>query len=372
MKTIIYIIQKEFLQIKRNRSMLPMIFIMPIFQLLILTQAATFEMKHIKMHLIDNDRSSTSRELINKFQGSPFYEITNISFSEKAGEEEIKKNKADLILQVPKEFEKDLKVRNKAKIQLEINAINASSAGLINAYTTSIINDYNKHIISESTDLSSNTKPKVININYSYWFNPELNYINFMVPGILVLLVTLIGLFLSSMNIVREKEIGTIEQINVTPIKNYQFIIGKLMPFWIIAIFELAIGLTIGKFVYNIPMNGSLFLLFAFAAIYLFVVLGIGLLISTVNSTQQQAMFVSFFFNIVFLLLSGLFTPVESMPDWAQKFDIINPIAYFIRVCRMILLKGSTFSDIKYEFTAITIYAISILSVAVWRYRKTS
>jgi ABC-2 type transport system permease protein len=173
------------------------------------------------------------------------------------------------------------------------------------------------------------------------------------------------------MNLVREKEIGTIEQINVTPIKKYQFIIGKLVPFWIIALFELAFGLTLGKLLFDIPIVGNVFLVFGFAAIYLLAVLGIGLFISTITNNQLQSMFFSFFFMLIFIMMSGLFTSVESMPDWAQKLDRINPIYYFIRVMRMILLKGSTFKDIVSEFISITIYAISVLSLAVWRFKKT-
>ncbi|MFA5781648.1 MAG: ABC transporter permease, partial [Bacteroidales bacterium] len=205
---------------------------------------------------------------------------------------------------------------------------------------------------------------------YAFWFNPELNYKNYMVPGILVLLVTLIGMFLTGMNIVREKEIGTIEQINITPIKKHQFIIGKLLPFWIIAQFELAFGLTLGKLLFDIPILGNLGVVFTFSSIYLLVVLGAGLIISTINNTQQQSMFISFFFMIVFIMMSGLFTPVESMPVWAQKINIINPVAYFIEVMRMVLMKGSGFMDIKRQLISISIYAVLILSFAVWRYRK--
>ena len=192
-----------------------------------------------------------------------------------------------------------------------------------------------------------------------------------MVPGILVLLITVISLFLSGMNLVREKEIGTIEQINVTPIKKHQFIIGKLVPFWIIALFELAFGLVLGKLMFHIPIEGNLFLVFGVASLYLLVVLGIGLFISTITENQLQSMFFSFFFALVFILMSGLFTSVESMPDWGQFINKLNPIAYFIRVIRMILLKGSGIKDILYEIGALTFYAISILSLAVWRYRKT-
>jgi ABC-2 type transport system permease protein len=370
MRTIFFILRKEFLQIKRNRTMLPMIFIMPFVQLLVLVYAATFEMKHIRMHIIDRDMSSVSHDIISKFSGSPFYEITNFSYSDKAGEEDLKKNKADIVMVIPEHFERNLKTESSGKIQLVVNAINAASAGLIYAYTSSIIMDYDVHLITEWSNLPSNIQTSTISTTQSFWFNPELNYKNYMVPGILCLLVTLIGMFLTGMNIVREKELGTIEQINITPIKKYQFIIGKLLPFWIIAQFELAFGLTIGKLLFDIPMLGNLGVVFLFSSIYLMVVLGAGLVISTINNTQQQSMFVSFFFMMVFIMMSGLFTPVESMPVWAQKINIINPVAYFIQVMRMVLMKGSGLRDILPQLRAISIYALLMLSFAVWRYRK--
>jgi ABC-2 type transport system permease protein len=192
-----------------------------------------------------------------------------------------------------------------------------------------------------------------------------------MVPGILVLLVTIIGMFLSAMNVVKEKENGTIEQINVTPIKKYQFITGKLLPFWIVGLVELALGLTLAWLAFNIPIIGSLWLIFLFGGLFLLVVLSFGLIISTTTNTQQQAMFIAWFFLIIFILLSGLFTPVESMPEWAQIFNYSNPIAYFIKVMRMVMLKGSDFADISEQFYALMVYAFIALSVAVWRYRKT-
>jgi ABC-2 type transport system permease protein len=191
-----------------------------------------------------------------------------------------------------------------------------------------------------------------------------------MVPGILAILLTIIGMFLASLNLVREKEMGTIEQINVTPIRKYQFIIGKLVPFWIIAIFELAFGLGIGKLLFNIPVEGSLILLFAYAALYLVAVLGMGLLISTLSQTQQQAQFLNFFVLVTFVMMSGIFTPAESMPHWAQDLNIINPLAYFMRVIRMILLKGSEFRDVAGDFLAIAVMAVVLTALATWRYRK--
>jgi ABC-2 type transport system permease protein len=191
-----------------------------------------------------------------------------------------------------------------------------------------------------------------------------------MVPGILTILVTIMGMFLSGLNLVREKEMGTMEQINVTPIKKYQFIVGKLVPFWIIALSELGFGLFLGKILYDIPIEGSLLLLFSFASVYLVTALSLGLFLSTVSNTQQQVIYLAFFFMLTFLLMSGIFTPAESMPHWAQQINVMNPIAYFMRVIRMILLKGSGFHDIMKDLIAMGIYGAAVLSLAIWRYHK--
>nr|NQU92083.1 ABC transporter permease [Bacteroidota bacterium] len=367
MRTIIFLIQKEFLQVFRNRMMLPIIFGVPVIQLLILAFAATFDLKNINTIIVDKDRSPSSRELIGKFKGSTFYTIVDYSPDHNQALQSIARGTADLIIEIPQNFERDLVNEKASKIGLTIDAINSSEASLAFAYTSAIVKDYNLSLVAEM--IGQDVK-QPIRVNYSYWFNPELDYKTYMVPGILVLLVTLIGMFLSAMNVVREKEIGTIEQINVTPVKKYQFIAGKLAPFWIIALFELAFGLVVAKLIFNIPFVGSVWLIFGVAAVYLLVVLSLGLFISTISDTMQQAMFVSFFFMIIFILMSGLFTAVESMPQWAQTVNIINPLAYFIKIMRMIMLKGSEFRDIFDPFRALVIYAVVALSVAVWRYRK--
>jgi len=372
MRTILFIIQKEFLQVFRNKSMLPIIFILPIVQLIILVNAATYEMKNIRVSVVDLDLSGTSRKLVSKFQGSPFYLLKNSSFSYKEAENKMKQGKIDMILQIPMGFEKKLLTESHANVQFVINAINGQSAGLTNAYSTMILLDYNREVLIENANPSMLGGLRSIQTDYSYWYNPKLNYKTYMVPGILVLLVTIIGLLLSGMNIVREMEIGTIEQINVTPINKIQFIAGKLIPFWLIGMFELAFGLSVGKLLFNIPMEGNLGLIFLSASVYLFVILSFGLLISTITHTQQQAMLVSFFFMVVFILMSGLFTSIESMPKWAQNLDRLNPVMYFIKIMRMVLLKGSGFADISPHFWSLVVYAGCSLSLAILRYRKVS
>lgn len=367
MRTIACIIRKEFIQFFRNKVMVRIIFVMPLLQLFILAYTATFEIKTIRLHVIDLDRSRTSRDLVSHFSGSGFYKISNFTNSYVEGHEDIMQNIADQVLTIPAGFEKDLLTAGVTRVMVETNAINGSAASLMSAYTLSIIQDYNRNILS---DLSGRPAGEMFRVNWSYWFNPDLNYINYMVPGILVLLVTLIGMFLSGMNLVKEKEIGTIEQINVTPIRKYQFVIGKLLPYWLIAVFELAFGLILARTAFHIPILGSVWLIFLVAAVYLFVTLGLGLLISTKTSTQQQAMFLSWFFLVIFILMSGLFTPVDTMPRWAQIINWFNPLKYFVEVIRMIMLKGSDFFDVLTNLLILLFYGAAALSVAVWQYKK--
>lgn len=371
MRTIFFILQKEFLQVFRNRSMLPIIFVVPVVQLLVLAFAANYEIKNLSIDIVDQDGSTWSRQLRDKLLSSGYFSLNRQTYSDKAAFEDLESNRADLVLTIPRHFERDLVRENEAKVQLLVNAINGSKAGLAYGYAGNIIGQFNRQVRLQWLALDEDDSPQHINVSYRYWYNPDLNYKFFMVPGILVVLVTLIGAFLSGMNIVKEKEMGTIEQLNVTPIRKHHFIIGKLLPFWIIALFELAFGLIVGKLVFGLPFEGNIFYVFLFAAVYLMVMLGLGLLISTFTDTQQQSMFITWFFLIIFILMSGLFTPVESMPVWAQKLTLANPVAYFVKVIRMVMQKGSGWADIQHYFGIMLLLAAVVNSVAVWNYRKT-
>jgi ABC-2 type transport system permease protein len=219
---------------------------------------------------------------------------------------------------------------------------------------------------------NQSNSPPVIEIASSNWFNPFLNYAFFMVPGILALLVTMVGGYLSALNIVKEKEVGTIEQINVTPIKKQHFILGKLIPFWILGNVIFTIGLFISWLVYGIVPAGNLVVLYGFIGLYLLAVLGFGLLISTYSNTQQQAMLVMFFFMMIFILMGGLFTPIESMPGWAQVIAKLNPVTYMIDVMRMVILKGSGWKDIFPQLWKIALFAVVLNTWAILNYSKTT
>jgi len=367
MRVILFLVRKEFLQIFRHRIMLPLIFLMPLVQLIILANAADYEVENIQLHIVDQDLSSASHRLAGKFRASRHFHVVSHSFASKAAIKDLEANQADLFLQVPANFERDLLREDKAQIQLTINAINGMKAGIINGYVNAIIRDFNGEILVE---WGGEALPGGLQVSYKHWYNPELDYQNFMVPGILVVLVTLVGMFLCGMQIVKEKEIGTIEQINVSPIKKYQFITGKLLPFWIIGMAELAVGLVVGKLLFDIPLVGSLWLVFGFAAVYLLVVLGLGLLLSTLSNTQQQSMFLAWFLLIIFILLGGLFTPIESMPEWTKKIVLFNPVAYFVEVMRLVLMKGSGIYAIRHHFLVMIAFAVLVNTLAVLNYRK--
>lgn len=371
MKIILYIIKKEFKQIFRNKGMLPIIFILPVLQLVILSNAATYEIKNIQFGYVDTDNSSISRGLVEQFKASTYFNVSEKFSSEKEASQAMQLGEIDAYLNIPTHFERDLQKDKSNELGVFIDAIDGSAAGVIHVYITQITQNYNKNIVVDLIQISDNVqKPSSIDSIPLFWYNETLNYKTFMVPGILVLLVTMITLFLSGMNIVREKEMGTLEQINVTPIRKSHFIIGKLFPFWVIGMGLLTIGLILAKVIFNTPMLGNLGLLYAYTSIYILVILGMGLFISNFTDTQQQAMFIAWFFIVIFILMSGLFTPIESMPKWAQILTEFNPIKYFVEIIRMVMLKGSGFVDIFPLAIKTLAYAIIMNGLAVWSYKK--
>ncbi len=375
MRTIRFLLQKEFLQVFRNRAMLPILFVMPVVQLLVLSFAATYELKEVHYALVDFDQSAFSRELTAKFQATGYFVLEVETFSKTQAIEELDKGNVKMVMHIPEGFQENLRTGHPADLQLSIDAVDGSTAGLIQSYGISIIRDFNREI---NRDLQlefahqTTNQAKVINLIPLNWYNPNLDYITYMVPGILVVLVSMIGLFLSGMNIVREQEIGTIEQLNVTPIKKYQFMTGKLVPFWIIGMVDLLIGLALARYGFGIPFLGSLLTILVVSGIYLIVVQSIGLFISTVTNTQQQAMFIAWFIMVIFILMGGLFTPIESMPGWAQQLTLANPVAYLIEIMRMVLLKGAGWEEIYRMVGVLTAMGVLFLAISINRYRKTS
>lgn len=372
MRTIKFLLQKEFRQIFRNKAILAMAIVMPVVQLLVLPLAANYEVKNVKIAVIDNDHSSYSQKLITKIISSGYFKLTGYEFSFKQAFRLIESDDADLVLEIPHGFERDLVRENEQKLFVAVNAINGTKANLGSVYLLGVIQDFNRDVRLQFIQPGTFNQQPIIDIASSNWYNPLLNYHVYMVPGILAILVTMIGGFLTALNIVKEKEVGTIEQINVTPIKKYHFILGKLIPFWILGNVVFTLGLIVGWLVYGITPAGSLFLLYGFIAVYLLAVLGFGLLISTFCESQQQAMFVMFFFVMIFILMGGLFTSIDSMPVWAKAVTKFNPVSYLIEVMRMIMLKGSGLKNILSQLGIIALFALIFNSLAIYNYKKTS
>lgn len=372
MRTIKFLLQKEFRQIFRNKAILAMVIVMPVMQLIILPLAANYEVKNVNVAVIDNDHSSYSQKLISKITSSGYFKLTGYNFSFKDAYRLIEVDKADLILEIPHDFERNLVRENEQKLFIAVNAINGTKANLGAVYLQSVIKDFNGDVRLQLIQSSRFNQQPTIDITTSNWYNTLLNYHVFMVPGILAILVTMIGGFLTALNIVKEKEVGTIEQINVTPIKKHHFILGKLIPFWILGNVVFTLGLIVAWLIYGIVPVGHILLLYGFVAVYLLAISGFGLLISTFCESQQQAMFVMFFFMMIFVLMGGLFTSIDSMPDWAKIVTKFNPVSYLIEVMRMIILKGSGFKDILKQLGIIALFAVILNSWAIFNYKKTS
>lgn len=378
MRTLGYLLRKEFLQIFRDRFMVAQLLLMPIIQLLLLGNAATFEVKRSRMYVVDRDHSETSRGLVDRLQASRRFLVSGASPSLDVANQLMLARRIDVILGIPADFEKDIVRTRSADVQLILNAEDGAAAGVTQSYAAQIVAAYAAELgatlrpapaqISARSGLVQPTPP--IDVRARGWYNPDLDYSDYMVPGILVQLVTVVGSLMAAMNIVREKELGTLDQLSVTPLSRAAFIAAKLIPFWIIALVELALGLLVARFVFHIPMVGSILLVFAAAMVYLLAALGIGLFVSTLVETQQQAMFVTFFIVMVYLLMSGLFTPVRSMPVWAQWMAQLNPVKHFISIMRAVLLKGAGVGDVIAPIGILGAFGVVFLSLAIRQYGR--
>lgn len=373
MRTLKFLLEKEFRQIFRNKAILRMIIALPLVQLLVMPIAADYEIKNVNISVVDHDHSTYSRKLTDKIIASGYFRLNDYSNSFTNSFDQFQKDHSDLVLEIPKNFEKDLVRDNQGNLFIAVNAINGTKASVGSVYLARIIAAFNSTVRAEWVQVPSGEGPPEIEVAAINWFNPVLSYPFFMVPGILVILVTMVGAYMCALNIVREKEMGTIEQINVTPIKKHIFILGKLIPFWVIGNLVFTLGLFgVAWPVYHIVPAGSLWLMYGFLSVYLAALLGIGLLISTYSNTQQQAMSLAFFFMMIFILMGGLFTSVDSMPDWARWVARFNPVTYFIDVMRMVILKGSGLTDIKQHVLIVAGMALFFNAWAVLNYKKTS
>lgn len=367
-----YLLEKEFKQFKRNPFLPRMVIMFPVMVMLVFPLVANFEVKNVKLSVIDHDKSSYSRSLIQKVTASGYFKITDVSETYNDALVKIESNDADVILEIPANFERILVREMHTDLMISANAVNGTKGGLGTAYLVNIVSDFNNDIRSEITGDASKFKVPFLDIIPLYRYNAELTYEVFMVPALMVMALAMICGFLPALNIVGEKESGTIEQMNVTPVKKFTFILAKLIPYWIIGYIAFTICVLIARFVWGIVPVGFPGLIYLFATIFILAISGFGLVVSNYAITVQQAMFMMFFFILTFIFMSGLYTPIENMPGWAQMLSNFSPLKYIIQVLRMVFLKGSSFNELIPQFIALTGFAIFFNGWAILSYRKSS
>ena len=368
-----YLIEKEFKQMLRNSFLPKLIFIFPCMIMILMPWAANLEIKNINLNIVDNDHSVVSRRLVDKIRASTYFRLTALPATYDEALLGIEAGIADVILEIPYDFEKDWINGKAPRLLVAANAVNGTKGSLGGSYLSSIISDYSRELMSEVPVKALTGKPLPrISVSTLNLYNPTLNYKLFMIPALMVMLLTLICGFLPALNVVGEKEAGTIEQINVTPVNKFTFIAAKLIPYWLIGFIVLTICFFLAWLLYGILPVGHFVTIYLFAVVFLFVVSGFGLVISNHSATLQQAMFVMWFFMLVLILMSGLFTPIHSMPEWAQWITHINPLRYFVEVMRTIYLRGGGLAELFPQLGALLIFAIVANIWAVRSYRKSS
>lgn len=372
MKKIMSIIKKEFLQVFRDRAMIAIIFVMPLIQLIILGYAISTDVKRIPVVICDLDNSSTSRDLIRGFRYSGYFNIDYYESDHRKLPDYLDNNKVTIAICIPKNYAKDLRRRIQPGVQLLVDGQDSNSSSIALGYANNIIREFStvqlEQYIAAGPSIARSIH--IIEPETRIWYNQNLLAKNYMVPGIIVLLLTIITTLLTAMGIVREKEIGTLEQLMVSPIKPYQLMIGKTVPFAILGLLEMTFAITVAKLWYNIPIAGNLFILFIFAIVFIFTTLGLGIFISTISRTQQQAMFLAWFIMVFGIIMSGFMFPIENMPKALQYLTYLNPVRYFLTVVRELFLKGSGIQYLWQQGVIMLIFSITIIGLSANRFSK--
>ena len=365
MKTLLILLDKEFRQLFRNSFLPKLVLVFPLVSMLVLPWVTTMDVRHINVAVVDQDRSSASRRLVQKIGASDYFTLVMVSDRYHESLAQLEAGKVDVIVEVPDQFEASLVDGTPDKMRVTTNGVNAMKGGLGAQYTVQTILQTLSELIVENGK-SAPADAFVVECRY----NPTLEYRHYMIPALMVMLLTLICGFLPALNVVSEKEVGTIEQINVTPVPKFVFILAKLLPYWLIGFLVLTVCFILAWLIYGIVPVGHFLLIYFFAVLFVLVMSGFGLVISNYSATMQQSMFVMWFCLLVVILMSGLFTPISSMPEWAQIITIFNPLKYFMEVMRMIYLKGSGFFDLLPQFGILLLFAVVFNSWAVISYRK--
>lgn len=348
----------------RNTFIPKMIVMFPIIIMCVTPWVTNLEIKNIIVSVVDNDHSSISSRLIHRIEASDYFIFAGTERSYEDAMKKIDMCKTDVAVVIPENYERDITNGRLPRILVSANAVNGTKGSMGSAYLANIINDNLKEAVHANTAVN---KEKLTTFSL---YNKGQDYKVFMIPALMAILIVMFCGFLPALNIVGEKENGTIEQINVTPISKSTFIIAKLIPYWIISMIVMTICFLLSWIVYGITPEGNILLLYMLAMLLALTFSGIGLVISNYSRVMQQAMFVMWFVMVCMILLSGLFTPVSSMPDWAICITTINPMKYFIDGMRTVFIKGGTFGNILPQTTALAVFAVAANTLAIYSYKK--
>lgn len=376
MKTLKFLIEKEFKQMFRNPLIPRLIVLFPTLVLLVFPWAVSFEIKNIRVDVVDHSKSVYSKRLTDKIAASQYFILHDTPPDYNAAMLNMENDETDMILEIPASFDVDLVKRRESGVGVAVNSVNGTQGLLGSNYVMQIVNDFSSELRGELTQtLPPQTRVSVMrlkkmNIVPQYKYNPALDYKKFMIPGFMVLLLTILCGILPALNIVMEKENGTINQINVTPISKRNFILAKLIPYWAVGLVVMIISITLSFLIYGLWPGGGVVAVLISAIVFILSVSGLGIIISNYSETMQQASFLVMFFILILVLLGGMFTPVSSMPAWAQAIAAINPFNYLTTAFRMLYLNGSSLADVSGNLLALGAIAVVLNGWAVFSYKK--
>lgn len=369
MRRVFEVMRKELIELRADPRLFGIVIAAPVIQLGILGYAATTDVKDVPVVVADTDRSPESRRLISRFEGSANFVIAGLVDSSEEIDPWLDGGEAWMALVIPADYGRKVGAGEPVTLQVVADGTDSNSTTVALGYARSLIGTYAQEIAGGRS--AGGPVAPLVSAEVRVWFNPELESRDFMVPGIVALLLLVVTTNLSAMAIVRERELGTLEQLNVTPIARWELIVGKLLPYGAIGMVDVVLVLLVALYWFEVPMRGSLLLLFGMAMVYLLTTLGLGLLISTISNTQQQAMMTTtFFFLMPMIYLSGFIFPIENMPEWIQPFTYLLPLRYFLVILRGLFLKGVGLETLWPQALAMTIWGVAILGLATLRSSK--
>ncbi|MFH1228262.1 MAG: ABC transporter permease [Planctomycetota bacterium] len=366
------IVIKEFIQIFRDPRMRVVLFVPPILQMLVFGYVVSTDVKNIPTAIMDLDNSPASRDVIREFTYSGYFKTVELISTDRRARQLLDSSRAGAVIRFNPGFGRDLTAGRPARMQMVVDGVDSTTAAVAMTYASRIIERYSARVLKDRAGASVNAPNRFpeVDLRSRVWFNENLLSRNFFIPGVIALIITIITLLLTSMAIVKEKEIGTIEQLIVSPLRPWELIMGKLLPFAVIGLFNVLLITSVGVLWFGIPIRGSLLLLFGSAVLYLLTTLGIGLFISTIAGTQQEAMMTTFLFAFPSILLSGFAFPIHNMPEIIQYITYLNPLRYFLVILRGIFLKGAGMEVLWPQMLALLIIGSGIFILSALRFRK--